>query len=159
MQTTENKLCFKIVTLCIFNNSIRRQPFFDKVWKATSRWNGIQVFIILFTSVETVTTLPCESPTPAVYFMPVLPDVQILTEWQKHFLARYTWKVIINLLSILFTEGVTANQQNNAVAHRSPVLPHFVPPSVAFSGSLLSKIWIGLMCFRKRAKLFRCYCF
>jgi len=31
------------------------------------------------------------------------------SEWQKHFLAWYIWKVIMNLLNISFTEGVTTS--------------------------------------------------
>jgi len=46
--------------------------------------------------------------TLAVYNAPMLPYVHTLNE-KKHFLARYIWKIIIKLLDISFTEGVTVS--------------------------------------------------
>ena len=59
--------------------------------------------------------------------MPVFPDVHIMNGKNIVWLGVYIWKVVMNLLNISFTEGVTDShpnevysfQQVNALAHHA----------------------------------------
>ena len=94
-------------TSLLFSNNCQMSTNFNKMVVNILRKQATNVYNFVHLA---LTTLPCEICTSySSSLQHTCAPRCSHSEWQKHFLARYIRKVIINLLNISFTEVVTAS--------------------------------------------------